>query len=123
MQGTPPPQQQMGQAWTQPAANQIPLNSGMGMQGYFAPTQATLALVLSILGIAASCSICTAIPGLILANQALTITSDQPGHPDAGLAKAAQVIGWIVIGLTLLGVLVYGAMIAFFVATDPSMAP
>jgi len=122
MQGTPPPQQQMGQAWTQPAANQIPLNSGMGMQGYFAPTQATLALVLSILGVVA-CSICTAIPGLILANQALTITSDQPGHPDAGLAKAAQVIGWIVIGLTLLGVLVYGAMIAFFVATDPSMAP
>ena len=122
MQGTPPPQQQMGQAWTQPAANQIPLNPGMGMQGYFAPTQATLALVLSILGVVA-CSICTAIPGLILANQALTITSDQPGHPDAGLAKAAQVIGWIVIGLTILGVLVYAAMIAFVVANDPYMTP
>lgn len=121
MQGTPPPQQQMGQAWTQPAANQIPLNSGMGMQGYFAPTQATLALVLSILGVVA-CSICTAIPGLILANQALTITSDQPGHPDAGLAKAAQVIGWIVIGLTILGVLVYAAMFAFLIANDPAYA-
>ena len=122
MQGTPPPEQQMGQVWTQQPPNQIPLNSGMGMQGYFAPTQATLALVLSILGVVA-CSICTAIPGLILANQALTITSDQPGHPDAGLAKAAQVIGWIVIGLTILGVLVYGAMFAFLVANDPAMAP
>ena len=122
MQGTPPPQQQMGQAWTQPAANQIPLNSGMGMQGYFAPTQATLALVLSILGVVA-CSICTAIPGLILANQALAITSDQPGHPDAGLAKAAQIIAWIVIGLTILFVLGYAAIIAFVVATDPAMAP
>ena len=113
MQGTPPPQQQMGQVWTQPAANQIPLNPGMGMQGYFAPTQAVLALVLSILGVV-GCSICTAIPGLILANQALTITSGQPGHPDAGLANAARIIGWIVIGITILSLLAYGAMFAFF---------
>ena len=120
MQGSPPPQQQPGQVWTQPP-NQIPLSPGMGVHHY-APTQATLALVLSILGVV-MCSICTAIPGLVLANQALVITSDQPGHPDAGLAKAAKIIGWIVIGLTALAAVVYGLAIALYLGSDPTMAP
>ena len=84
--------------------------------GYFAPTQATLALVLGILGFV-GCSICTAIPGLIMANSALATTNSQPGHPDAGTAKAAQVISWIVIGLAILGLLFYGAMFAMLAAS------
>jgi len=63
------------------------------------------------------CSICTAIPGLVLANQALVITSDQPGHPDAGLAKAAKIIGWIVIGLTALAAVVYGLAGAIYLGS------
>ncbi len=126
MQGAPPqspsspPQQQViqGGVWAQQpgqAHNQIPLQPGMAM-GYFAPTQATLALVLGILGIV-GCSICTAIPGLMLANSALATTASQPGHPDAGTAKAAQVVSWISIGLALLGVLFYGAMFALLAAS------
>ena len=104
MQGSPPrrtsdaPQQQViqGGVWDQQPGqpgNQIPLQPGMAM-GYFAPTQATLALVLGVLGLV-GCSICTAIPGLIMANSALATTGSQPGHPDAGTAKAAQVVSWI----------------------------
>ena len=126
MQGTPPrrtsdaPQQQViqGGVWDQQSgqpANQIPLQPGMAM-GYFAPTQATLALVLGVLGLI-GCSICTAIPGLIMANSALATTGSQPGHPDAGTAKAAQVVSWISIGLALLGVLFYGAMFALLAAS------
>tara|TARA_B100001093_G_scaffold514316_1_gene588077 strand:- start:1224 stop:1613 length:390 start_codon:yes stop_codon:yes gene_type:complete len=126
MQGNPPrrtsdaPQQQViqGGVWDQQPGqlgNQIPLQPGMAM-GYFAPTQATLALVLGVLGLV-GCSICTAIPGLIMANSALATTGSQPGHPDAGTAKAAQVISWITIGLALLGVLFYGAMFAILAAT------
>jgi hypothetical protein len=75
---------------------------GMG----FPTTQATVALVLSILGLV-GCGICTALPGLIMANGALAITKQYPNHPDAGSAKAAMVIGWIVVGLTIAAVLFY----------------
>ena len=126
MQGTPPrrtsdaPQQQViqGGVWDQQPgqpANQIPLQPGMAM-GYFAPTQATLALVLGVLGLI-GCSICTAIPGLSMANSALATTGSQPGHPDAGTAKAAQVVSWISIGLALLGILFYGAMFGLLAAS------
>ena len=126
MQGAPPrrtsdaPQQQViqGGVWDQQPGqlgNQIPLQPGMAM-GYFAPTQAVLALVLGILGLV-GCSICTAIPGLLMANSALATTNAQPGHPDAGTAKAAQVVSWITIGLAILGLLFYGTMFAMLAAT------
>ena len=119
--GAPQPQVIQGGVWDQQPGqhgqlgNQIPLQPGMAM-GYFAPTQATLALVLGILGFV-GCSICTAIPGLIMANSALATTNAQPGHPDSGTAKAAQVISWIVIGLAILGLLFYGAMFAMLAAS------
>ena len=75
-----------------------------------------LALVLSILGIVI-CSICTAIPGLIVANGALATTNQYPGHPDQGMAKAAQIISWIGIGLFVLVVLFYGALGALVIAS------
>ena len=73
--------------------------------------------MLSILGVVA-CSICTAIPGLILANSALKVTDSMPGHPDAGMAKAAQVVGWIVIGLTLLGIIGYALLFGVLIAAE-----
>jgi hypothetical protein len=83
---------------------------GMGMPGMGVPaTSATTALVLSILSIFCG-GICLAIPGLIIANQALAITNQYPGHPDAGSAKAAMIISWIVIGLTIVVILLYVVM-------------
>lgn len=84
---------------------------GLGVPGIMnAPvTQATTALILAILGLVV-CSICTAIPGLIMANGALVITNQYPGHPDAGTAKAAQVISWVVIALTTAAVVIYGGL-------------
>ena len=82
----------------------------------FPATNAVLALVLSILGIVI-CSICTAIPGLIVANGALATTNQYPGHPDQGMAKAAQIISWIGIGLFVLVVIFYGALGALVIAS------
>ena len=66
-------------------------------------TNATAALVLSILGIVGSffygLGIVCSIPGLILANGALLITNQFPNHPDAGMAKAAKVCAWVGIGI------------------------
>ncbi len=68
-------------------------------------TNATAALVLSIMGIVGSffygLGIVCSIPGLILANGALRITNQFPNHPDAGMAKAAKVCAWVGIGLSI----------------------
>jgi hypothetical protein len=69
-------------------------------------TNATGALVLSIIGIVGSfiygLGIIFAIPGLILANGALQITNQFPNHPDAGIAKAAKICSWVAIGIFFL---------------------
>ena len=87
----------------------------------FPATSAVAALVLSILGIV-GCGCCTAIPGLIIANNALVITNQYPGHPDAGMAKAAQIIAWIVLGLTIAIILFYvilgGGLLALGIASE-----
>ena len=106
------------QVWAQ-VPNQIPIQQGMPMGGFYPQTQAVTALVLSILGIV-GCGICTAVPGLILANGALQVTNSMPGHPDSGTAKAAQVIGWVVIGLTVAGVLFYALMFGVLIAAESS---
>ena len=90
---------------------------GHGGPGMIMPTtNAVLALVLGILGIVA-CSVCTALPALILANGALTTTSQYPGHPDQGLAKAAQIVAWIGIGLFILMMVVYGGLFTAMVVS------
>jgi len=86
------------------------------MGGGIPTTNATLALILSIVSIFAG-GICLAIPALIIANGALAVTNQFPGHPDAGNAKAAQVISWIIIGLTALIVVVVILAISIGVAT------
>ena len=88
------------------AEQQIYVQAGGPMM--MAPqTNAVAALVLSILGVVI-CSVCTAVPGLILANGALQITRQHPGHPDEGLAKAAQIVAWIAIGIFGLVMLFWG---------------
>ena len=78
--------------------------------GQFTQTNAMLALILSIVGLLATFivgfGVLLAIPSLILANGALTITNGQPGHPDHGSAKAAQAISWINIALTIIGIII-----------------
>tara|TARA_B110000467_G_scaffold148049_1_gene153591 strand:- start:129 stop:560 length:432 start_codon:yes stop_codon:yes gene_type:complete len=87
-------------------ANSTPITVGQ-----YTTTNATLAIIFSSIGAvlllgSGGGGIFCAIPGIILANGALVITDSQPGHPDASMAKAAQIIGWIVTGLTVLLILV-----------------
>ena len=79
-------------------------------------TSATMALVMSILSI--MCCGLFAIPGLIIANGALDITNQVPGHPDASMAKIAQIISIVGLILTALVVVFYGGMFAL-AASDP----
>ena len=81
------------------------------MGGGYPQTSALTALILSVVGLLFG-GICLAIPALIVANGALAITNQFPGHPDASTAKAAQVISWITIAITLLGFLAIMALIA-----------
>jgi len=94
----------------QPRSIEIPLSQGyyqpnMGVTQQYAmmpmwpQTNATLALILACVSIAAG-GICLAIPAIIIAKGALQITDQFPGHPDAGNAKAAHLIGWIITGIT-----------------------
>ena len=85
--------------------------------GQYPQTQATVALVLSIVGLM-MCGLCTAVPGVIMANSALEITKQNPGHPDQGLANAAKIIGWISIGLTIAFVGLYLFIIILAVAAS-----
>lgn len=113
-----PPQQmvmgQVGQPMAQPQQIVVgqPMQTGMMNSMMMVPTtSATTALVLSILSVFCG-GICLAIPALIVANSALKITNQYPGHQDAGTAKAAQIVSSIVIILTGLGILFYGVLIA-----------
>lgn len=110
----------------QPPSIEIPLNQGY--QPHMAATQqyavmqmwpqtnATLALILACVSIVAG-GFCLAIPAIIIANGALQITNQFPGHPDAGNAKAAHLIGWIITGLYAVVFAFYLIMIIFVVST------
>ncbi len=87
-----------------------PMNAGQYPQ-----TQAVVALVLSIVGLTMCCL--TAPVGLIMANTALETTKQYPGHPDQGLAKAAQVVGWIAVGIWVLVAVFYLLMFVVIVAS------
>ena len=89
------------------------VSSGMGIP----QTNAVLALVLGIMGVVL-CSVCTAVPGLIIANGALATTNQYPGHPDQGLAKAAQIVSWIAIGIFAFTVVIYLLLGVFIIASE-----
>ncbi len=78
--------------------------------GLFPQTSAVTAVVLAALSFA-MCGIFTAIPAVIMARKALDITDQIPNHPDAGTAKAAFILGWVNIGLFIVGILFW----AFFI--------
>ena len=92
--------------WSQPSQNSNPVQVQGYSAGQFTQTNATLALILAAVSYF-MCGICTAIPAVIMANSALAITTSQPGHPDQGLAKAAQILGWVMIVITALAALVW----------------
>ena len=107
--GQPQPMVQQGYA--------IPVGN---MQAVQVPTtMALVALILSIVSIF-TCGALMSIPSLIMANNALKITNQYPGHPDASMANIAKIVSIISIVLTALGVLFYGIMIAVFLS-DPAM--
>ena len=129
--GQPAPQQinipsqtgqpQMAQPMMQGVAQ--PMGQPMMVGGGYPPTSATLALVFSIIGLISSFiygfGICFAIPAFIIAGNALNITNQFPGHPDAGSAKIAKIISLITIVLTVLViVLVVGAGILYVWASS-----
>ncbi len=89
-----------------------PMNAGQYPQ-----TQAVVALVLSVVGLM-MCGLCTAVPGVIMANTALGTTNQYPGHPDQGLAKAAQIVGWITIGLWIVIIGFYLLMFVVVIAAE-----
>ena len=100
----------------QPIVTGHPTSVGMGIPvvgQFFPPTSAVVALVLACLSFV-FCGVFMSIPALIMAGQALQITSSIPGHPDHGTAKAAQIVAWINIVLTIVVVMLYAAMIGFW---------
>ena len=101
--------------WTNPTKNSISSVqvSGNSVMGQYTETNAILAMILAALSFVL-CGVCSAIPAVIIANGALQITSNQPGHPDHGLARAAQIMGWIAIGLTIAVILFYILIFVIF---------
>jgi len=94
---------------TKNAASSVQVQ-GNSIVGQYTETNAVLAMILAAVSYF-MCGICSAIPAVIMANGALQITRSQPGHPDQGLAKAAQIMGWVMIILTVLGILIWGILI------------
>jgi|TARA_A100001037_G_scaffold15589_1_gene13827 hypothetical protein len=81
-------------------------------------TSATTALVMSILGF--MCCGLFAIPGMIMANGALAITDKVPGHPDASMAKIAQVLSIVVLVLWALGIAFYVLLFGLALGAESS---
>jgi len=97
---------------------------GNGMMGPMAETKATTAFVLSLVALIGffifPLTVLIAPVSLIMANNALKITTLNPSyHPDHGKARAAQIISAIItvilgIFLALLALLILGLMIGGF---------
>ena len=69
-------------------------------------TYAALSLVLAIFSLVLG-GILLAIPALLMANSARKKTDQHPGHPDATMAKIAQVISLIVIVISIVIAVLY----------------
>ena len=116
MQGAPPPSQVI-------QMNQHPgmvLNQPIGI---LPSTNATTALILSIIGLVGAffygLGLFFSIPSVVMANKAKQITNQIPGHPDSGMATAAVVVGWV--GVVIGGLylfMVIGFIFLFFFALD-----
>ena len=98
--------------WANPTKNAVSSVQvqGSSIVGQYTETNAVMAMILAAISYF-MCGICSAIPAVIIANGALQITNNQPGHPDHGLARAAQIMGWVMIILTVLAILKWGILI------------
>ena len=98
--------------WANPTKNAVSSVQvqGSSIVGQYTETNAVMAMILAAISYF-MCGICSAIPAVIIANGALQITRSQPGHPDQGLAKAALIMGWVMIILTVLGIVIWGILI------------
>jgi len=93
------------------------VQAGQQGAGGIPTTNAAIALALGIVGLFLMFftwifGICSSIPGVVLAHGAINAIAQHPGHPDQGIAKAALVINWIVIGLTLISIVGVGILVA-----------
>jgi len=91
---------------------QIFVQAGQFGESGFAETNATLALILSLVGLL-MCGPVTAIPALIIAQRALAVTSKIPGHPDHDPAVASKWISIVTLALWLVMLVLLGG---FFLA-------
>ena len=64
------------------------------------------------------CGLCTSIPGLIMAGSALKITKQHPGHPDHGIAQAANIVGWITTIIWTLIIIFYVFIFVIAIAAE-----
>ena len=88
------------------AGNQSPMTIGVP----YPKTQAQLALILSIISLFAG-GICLSIPSLMIANNAMSVAVNYPGHPDYDSAKYARIISFISIGLSMIGLIFIASVI------------
>jgi len=124
----PAPQQQPVQQQAAPQQQQVivgqpaqyTVGAGNPMVGAMAypATSATMALVMSILGF--MCCGLFAIPGMIMANSSLAITNQVVGHPDASMAKIAQVLSIVVLVLWALGIAFYVLLFGLALGAESS---
>jgi len=110
------PMQQVAQPQMQGQVMQV---QGMQNMGGMPTTNAMLALILAIVSLFVG-GICLSIPSLIIANGALKITSQHPGHPDQSNANIAKIISIISIVIYSLLIVVYAFFIIGFIASQPT---
>ncbi|DAC33613.1 MAG TPA: hypothetical protein HA356_00040 [Candidatus Poseidoniaceae archaeon] len=84
-------------------------------------TQAQVALIISIVSLISGVFLgglgfLLSPISLILANKALQITKASPGHPDHGIARAAQILSGIMVGLLVLSIVLLGLFVAMLLA-------
>ena len=113
--GNPPPETHVIEG--QPEVLYVQGVGNQGMVGQYPQTQAVVALVLSIVGLM-MCGLCTSIPGLIMAGSALKITKQHPGHPDHGIAQAANIVGWITTIIWTLIIIFYVFIFVIAIAAE-----
>lgn len=113
--GNPPPETNVIEG--QPEVLYVQGVGNQGMVGQYPQTQAVVALVLGIVGLM-FCGLCTSIPGLIMAGSALKITKQHPGHPDHGIAQAANIVGWITTIIWTLIILFYVFIFVIAIAAE-----
>ena len=110
------PMQQVAQPQIQ--GQVIPMQPMQNMGG-MPTTNALLALILACVSLVFG-GICLSIPALIIANGALKITSQYPGHPDQSNANTARIVSIISIILYTIFIIVYAIFIFAFLASAPT---